>query len=88
MGDAFTIMTGEDVQEIAAIERFIGQKIPRVKLEGFAYEYTRCSTTILRRPLAPGAPRQLVFRLRQQAPVTISSSLSSPDQKAGRIVIN
>jgi ATP-dependent RNA helicase RhlE len=41
VGDAFTIMTGEDVQEIAAIERFIGQKIPRVKLEGFNYEYTR-----------------------------------------------
>src|SRR5262249_15692087 len=41
VGDAFTIMTGEDLQEIAAIERFIGQKIPRVKLEGFAYEYTR-----------------------------------------------
>jgi len=41
VGDAFTIMTGEDVQEIAAIERFIGQKILRVKLDGFAYEYTR-----------------------------------------------
>jgi len=41
VGDAFTIMTGEDVQEIAAIERFIGQKIPRVKLDGFKYEYTR-----------------------------------------------
>jgi ATP-dependent RNA helicase RhlE len=41
VGDAFTIMTGEDVQEVTAIERFIGQKIPRVKLEGFAYEYTR-----------------------------------------------
>jgi ATP-dependent RNA helicase RhlE len=41
VGDAFTIMTGEDVQEVAAIERFIGQKIPRVKLEGFTYEYTR-----------------------------------------------
>jgi len=41
VGDAFTIMTGEDVQEIAAIEHFIGQKIPRVKLDGFAYEFTR-----------------------------------------------
>jgi ATP-dependent RNA helicase RhlE len=41
VGDAFTIMTGEDVQEIAAIERFIGQRIPRVKLEGFNYAYTR-----------------------------------------------
>src|SRR5918995_625619 len=41
VGDAFTIMTGEDVQEVAAIERFIGQKIPRVKLENFNYSYTR-----------------------------------------------
>ncbi|HWP23395.1 MAG TPA: DEAD/DEAH box helicase, partial [Candidatus Binatia bacterium] len=41
VGDAFTIMTGEDVAEVAAIERFIGQKIPRVKLDNFRYEYTR-----------------------------------------------
>ena len=41
VGDAFTIMTAEDVQEVAAIERFIGQKIPRVKLEGFGYAYNR-----------------------------------------------
>lgn len=41
VGDAFTIMTGEDVQDVAAIEQFIGQKIPRMKLEGFNYEYTR-----------------------------------------------
>ena len=41
MGDAFTIVIAEDLQEIATIERFIGQKIPRVKLEGFAYKYTR-----------------------------------------------
>ncbi len=41
VGDAFTIMTAEDLQEVAAIERFIGQKIPRVKLEGFNYAYCR-----------------------------------------------
>jgi ATP-dependent RNA helicase RhlE len=41
VGDAFTIMTGEDVQEVAAIEHFIGQKIPRVKMQGFNYSYTR-----------------------------------------------
>ena len=41
VGDAFTIMTGENAEEIAAIEHFIGQKIPRVKLEGFSYKYTR-----------------------------------------------
>ncbi len=40
-GDAFTIVIAEDLQEIAAIERFIGRKIPRVKLEGFSYKYTR-----------------------------------------------
>jgi hypothetical protein len=31
----------ENRPEIAAIERFIGQTIPRVKLEGFPYKYTR-----------------------------------------------
>ena len=41
VGDAFTIMTAEDLQEVAAIEHFIGQKIPRVKLEGFNYAYCR-----------------------------------------------
>ena len=41
VGDAFTIMTSEDLQEVAAIEHFIGQKIPRVKLENFNYEFTR-----------------------------------------------
>ena len=41
VGDAFTIMTAEDLQEVAAIEHFIGQKIPRVKLEGFDYAYCR-----------------------------------------------
>lgn len=40
VGDAFTIFTGEDIDHVAAIERFIGTKIPRVKLEGFNYLYT------------------------------------------------
>jgi ATP-dependent RNA helicase RhlE len=39
-GDAFTIMVAEDASHMAAIERFIGQKIERVKLENFNYEYT------------------------------------------------
>jgi ATP-dependent RNA helicase RhlE len=41
VGDAFTIMTAEELQDVAAIEHFIGQKIPRVKLENFNYEFTR-----------------------------------------------
>ena len=41
VGDAFTIIIAEDFKEVAAIERFIGRAIPRVKLEGFPYKYTR-----------------------------------------------
>jgi len=39
-GDAFTLMVAEDVQHVDAIERFIGTKIERAKLEGFDYRYT------------------------------------------------
>jgi ATP-dependent RNA helicase RhlE len=39
-GDAFTLMVAEDVRHMAAIERFIGQKIERVRLENFDYQYT------------------------------------------------
>ena len=39
-GDALTLMVAEDVQHMAAIERFIGQKVERVKLENFNYHYT------------------------------------------------
>jgi ATP-dependent RNA helicase RhlE len=39
-GDAFTLMTAEDGRHVNAIERFIGQKIPRVKLDNFNYTYT------------------------------------------------
>jgi ATP-dependent RNA helicase RhlE len=39
-GDAFTIMTAEDRKQVHAIEYFIGQSIPRVKLDNFPYKYT------------------------------------------------
>ena len=39
-GDAFTLMVAEDGMHVFSIERYIGQKIPREKLEGFAYRYT------------------------------------------------
>jgi ATP-dependent RNA helicase RhlE len=39
-GDAFTLMVAGDIKHVEAIERFITQKIERVKLEGFPYEYT------------------------------------------------
>jgi ATP-dependent RNA helicase RhlE len=39
-GDAFTLMVAEDARHVQAIERFIGQKISRIKLENFNYRYT------------------------------------------------
>src|SRR2546430_2249520 len=39
-GGAFTLMVAEDARHVHAIERFITQKIPRVKLENFDYRYT------------------------------------------------
>ena len=40
VGDAFTLMNGEELGSLQAIERFIGSKIPRLKLERFSYKYT------------------------------------------------
>jgi ATP-dependent RNA helicase RhlE len=39
-GDAFTLMVAEDRGHVASIERFIGKKIERTKLESFNYQYT------------------------------------------------
>ena len=35
VGDAFTIFTAEEIDHVRAIERFIGMKVPRLKLDGF-----------------------------------------------------
>jgi ATP-dependent RNA helicase RhlE len=51
-GDAFTLMVAEDSKHVASIERFIGQKIQRVKLENFDYKYTA-----LFEEDKPGAPK-------------------------------
>jgi ATP-dependent RNA helicase RhlE len=40
VGDAFTLFTAEEIDHVRAIERFIGMKIPRLKLDGFPYVYT------------------------------------------------
>jgi ATP-dependent RNA helicase RhlE len=37
VGDAFTLVTPENASDIRDIERFIGAKIPELKLEGFSY---------------------------------------------------
>jgi ATP-dependent RNA helicase RhlE len=40
VGDAFTLVTIEELDYLRAIERFISQKIPRLKLENFNYVAT------------------------------------------------
>jgi ATP-dependent RNA helicase RhlE len=40
VGDAFTIMTAEELPHVLDIERFIGQKVTRKKIDGFDYLYT------------------------------------------------
>lgn len=40
LGDAFTLMTVEDLPHVKAIETFIASKVPRLKLENFSYLYT------------------------------------------------
>ena len=37
VGDAFTLVSPENRDDVRAIQRFIGQTIPEVKLEGFPY---------------------------------------------------
>jgi ATP-dependent RNA helicase RhlE len=38
VGDAFTLMSPEEKQEVAAIERFLGRSIPRVVIPDFDYK--------------------------------------------------
>lgn len=39
-GEAFTLMVAEDSNHVRAVERFIGQKIVKEKLQDFDYQYT------------------------------------------------
>ena len=55
-GDAFTIMCAEDQPYVERIERFIGSKVERVKLESFKYEYTALFD-VDKRPAAVGSAR-------------------------------
>ena len=52
-GDAFTLMVAEDGQHVHSIERFIGKKIERVKLENFNYKIHR----VLFEEGKPGQPK-------------------------------
>lgn len=40
VGDAFTLVTADEAKAMQDIERFIGQKVARLKIEDFPYKYT------------------------------------------------
>ncbi|MGH7996036.1 MAG: DEAD/DEAH box helicase [Opitutaceae bacterium] len=52
VGDAFTLVTHEDVPSVRSIERFIGQKIPELRLAHFPYR------PVLARPPQPEQGRR------------------------------
>jgi ATP-dependent RNA helicase RhlE len=60
VGDAFTLVTPENASDIRDIERFIGQKIPELKLEGFDYK-----------PITARPPQPMQNRPRGSLPGTI-----------------
>jgi ATP-dependent RNA helicase RhlE len=54
-GDAFTLMVAGEARPMAAIERYIGQSIERIKLDNFKYNYT----TLLDQPAANSNQRSM-----------------------------
>jgi ATP-dependent RNA helicase RhlE len=57
VGDAFTLAEPENASDVRDIERFIGQRIPQLTLEGFPYLGSSAPTIDTQRP-GPKAPRQ------------------------------
>ena len=61
-GDAFTILTADELENAAAVEHYVEQKIERRKLEGFDYNYTALlddkPAAPLRRRRPPGRRRR------------------------------
>lgn len=50
-GDAFTLLTADEMDYAESVERFVDQKIERKTLEGFDYDYTALLDTAERRPI-------------------------------------
>jgi len=60
-GDAFTLLSADELEQAAAVEGFIGQKIKRTKLEDFNYLYTALldeTPAKKKRPKRKSAPRR------------------------------
>jgi len=62
-GDAFTLVTEEDVRDARSIERFIGAAIERKKIDGFPYVYSALfDEKALAEAAAPEKPKSRLMR--------------------------
>jgi ATP-dependent RNA helicase RhlE len=59
-GDAFTLVTEDDVRDARSIERYMGMAVERKKIEGFPYIY---SALFDEKALAESAPKPVSSRL-------------------------
>ena len=50
-GDAFTILTADELEFAESVEGFVNKKIERKKLDGFDYQYTAMLDTEKRKPI-------------------------------------
>ncbi|ACB74231.1 DEAD/DEAH box helicase [Opitutus terrae] len=55
VGDAFTLVTPENAHDVRDIERFIGQKIPELRLAGFSYRPFVARPPQVQPPRPPGS---------------------------------
>jgi ATP-dependent RNA helicase RhlE len=56
-GDAFTILTADELEFAESVERFVNQKIKRRRLEGFNYTYTALLDDSPARPIKKKRPK-------------------------------
>lgn len=63
-GDAFTLLTADELDFANAVEGFIGKKIDRRKLDGFDYAYTALLDAAPSRPLRRSRPSSPARRRR------------------------
>lgn len=79
-GRAMTLVTPEDEVQVRAIERILGERLPRVQLDGFAYDRAAAgSDSSFEEPRPPRAPRRASSQPKRQG----ASGADAPRQSSG-----
>ncbi len=80
-GRAMTLVTPEDEVQVRAIERILGERLPRVQLDGFVYDRAAAgSDASFEEPRPPRAPRRNPSPARGQAAAGSEASRRAPAQ--------